>query len=120
MAKILSRHQNVLRELLEADRRARRRVARAREKADRMRQDAETEADSIENEARQAAAKEADRLIQEARKESEARENSQSAPAVFSLLGPTDVESLQETARANKERAVDFLVGWITAVETDA
>jgi len=119
MAKISSKHQAVLKELLAADRRARERVRREREKADEMMAEAKEEADSVVENARRKAEQEADRIVEDARKESRARASAPAAETVFAAVGPTDAEALSDRARNNMDAAVAVLVDWVTAKESD-
>jgi len=106
-----SEHQSVLEQLIEAERRARERVDRAREEADSIIKDAKREADSLVDKAKEEAQAEADKMVEEAKKQTKEETGE------IGSTSDTDVdkvETLRSRAQENMAQAVNFLVNWVT------
>lgn len=118
MGKILSRHQRVFQQLLEADRRARQRVEHARENADKILSEADEEAEEIVKKAEREAEEKAEEIVRQARETQRSRETEDSTEAAKTDGEPPDADSLRDQASRHRQSAVDFLVEWVTLAET--
>ncbi len=103
--KNVSEHQNIIRQLFDADRNARQNVENARREAESTIEAARNRAEEMVNRARKEAQSEADALV-EASEAEQATGASDESP---------DIQVLRRHARDNMNRAVDFLVDWVTA-----
>lgn len=104
--------QEALRQLLEIEREARERISRAREEAARLIEEAQRQADVEVEEAHGKAVAEAENLVLEARQEVRGRKEGGAVPLE---AGGQDIDALHRSAQETMDRAVAYLVDWVTA-----
>lgn len=101
-----------LKRLFQADQKARERISHAREEANRLKDEARREGEEQVEKAKKEARAEAEEIIAEVGVDDDTDGEKSSA-------GREDFDEWEQPGKENLEQAVQFLVNWVTARNTD-